>query len=109
MKFLASNLSKYLYIAVCAIIFTQLITGYSFTIKYINTILIVLLFSYPLIRFLIAQIPAWLKVLVVLTIVGAIILIANNVLILLAFGTESETKMKSWKLNNRRVVLTKRQ
>jgi|SRR5688572_25819665 len=109
MKLLSSKQVQYAYIAVCTVVFIQLITGYCFTIQLVNIVLFVIVFGYPFVRFFIAQIPAWIKILVGLIIVGATILIANEVLIFLAFGTESEKKINVWKLDNRKIILTRRQ
>lgn len=94
---------------ICVAAFVVLkISGYSFRIPMLNTLLLIIVLSYPIIRFSLASYATWIKLVIVISLMGGILLVTTNVLSLFAFSKEEVKLVQEWKFLNSKVVLTKR-
>lgn len=94
---------------ICVAAFVVLkISGYSFRIPMLNTLLLIIVLSYPIIRFSLASYATWIKLVILISLMGGILLVTTNVLSLFAFSKEEVKLVQEWKFLNSKVVLTKR-
>ncbi len=84
------------------------ISGYSFRVTILNTFLLAIVFSYPVIKFFLAPSAAWLKLVFVILLFGGFLLIKNTLFSLLAFSNEEKELVQEWKFQKSKIILTKR-
>lgn len=97
-----------IYCIIVAAFLVLKISGYSFRVTILNTFLLILVFSYPTIRFFLEPFAAWLKLVIVILLLGCVLLIKNTVFSLLAFGNEKKELVQEWKFRKSKIILTKR-
>jgi hypothetical protein len=86
------------------------LTGYSFSFDPLNILLIIIVISYPILKFIRSAINSWLKIVIGLFLVISLILIFWNIPIMLAFGRESTlSTIQRWNFSNYKISLTKKQ
>ena len=84
------------------------ISGYSFRVTILNTLLLLIVLSYPTIRFFLTSSATWVKLIIVISLIGGILLVKYTVLSLFAFSKEEVKLVQEWKFQKSKVVLTKR-
>jgi hypothetical protein len=85
-------------------------TGYSFSFRPLNLLLLLLIISYPVVKFFRASVSAGIKVLIGLIFTTALVLICWNIPVLLAFGKESTLRhIQQWDVGQYKVLLNKKQ
>lgn len=86
------------------------ITGYSFTYASLDFLLVLLIISYPVIKFIRAAIRIWLKILIGAGIIISFIMIFWNVPVALAYGREATIfRIREWNVDDYRVTLSQKQ
>lgn len=109
MPYRVRNILLILYCTSVATFTSLKVSGYSFRIGIINIILLIIVFSYPSIKFFLTPSAVWLKLAIVILLLGCVLLIKNTVLSLLAFGKEDKELVQEWNFPKSKVTLTKRQ
>jgi hypothetical protein len=98
-----------IYISICIVAVALYLTGYSFSIDFLNYLMIAIILLYPIIKFIKAPTQLWLKILILILIAAPFFLVGRDVRMLLAFGSESTRKLQEWKMDGYKIVLTERQ
>ena len=77
------------------------ISGYAFRLTILNTILLIIVLSYPSIKFFLTPYAVWLRLVIVILLIGCILLIKNTMFSLLALGNEKKELVQEWNFRSR--------
>lgn len=97
-----------IYCIIVAAFLVLKISGYSFRNSILNTSLLILVFSYPTIRFFLEPFATWLKLIIVILLLGCVLLVKRAVSSFLAFSNEKKELVQEWKFQQSKIILTKR-
>jgi hypothetical protein len=103
---------KYVFIIYLGLLLLTLVfilTGYSFTFKPLNILLLLLVIVYPIVLLFRSSIKTWLKILAGLSIISLVILVCSGIVTAIAFGGSKLRTIEKWRINNYKIVLTERQ
>jgi len=97
------------YFIVCIAAFILYATGYSFALDFLDWLLIAIIFLYPIIEFIKAPIKLWIKVLIALPIGILVFYSIKTIVFAIAFGSESKQMLRSWEVDEYKIILNKKQ
>jgi hypothetical protein len=97
-----------IYISICIAALVLYLSGYSFSIDFLDYLMIAIILLYPIVKFIKSPTQLWLKFLIVILVAAPFFLIGKDVLMILAFGSESTRKVQEWKVDGYKIVLTER-
>jgi hypothetical protein len=100
---------RLVYISVCIVGLFFYLTGYSFSFDFLDYSMVAIILLYPIVKFIQAPTPLWIKISITLLIIAPIILLADDILLIIAFGSESKRKVQEWKVDGHEIILTERQ
>lgn len=89
---------------------TFLLTGYSFSFRPLNFLLLIIIVFYPIFKFIRSGIKKSLKIYLGLFLIISAIVIGWNVPVILTFGNESTLRnIQEWNVGNYKISLTEKQ
>jgi hypothetical protein len=98
------------YLALLLLGLTFCISGYSFTFAPLDILLVLLIVSHPVIKFIQSGIHVWLKIIIGTGIIISLIIMFWNLPVAVAYGREATIRtIREWDLDKYRVTLAQKQ
>ena len=108
MKILKRNkLVIYLGLIVLALVF--ILTGYSFSFKPLDILLLIVIIVYPIVLLIRSSIKTWLKFVTCLFIIALMIVVGANIVTAIAFGGSTHRTIQKWRIGRYKISLDERQ